>query len=100
MPEEERGVNKSNSSFVYLLVGLGVGWFLSAMLARKSGPETREKLSATLKESSAELKERATAAVETGRNVATGIAAAAKAGLETYRQEIAKAKAAGAGTES
>ena len=105
MPEEVTA-KKSNSTIIYFLVGLGLGSFISALFAPKSGDETRKYLSDKLKEGSEytrkkayELKKRTEAAVEHGRNTVTQkkeqIAAAVDAGQDVYKQEIAKAKAAG-----
>ena len=85
---EEPAAKKSDSTIFYFLVGLGLGSLISVLFAPKSGDETRKYLSEKLKDGSAytqkkahELKKRAAAAVDAGR--------------EAYQQEIAKTKAAG-----
>lgn len=107
---EELAAKKINSKGFYFLVGLGLGSLISVLFAPQSGDETREYLSDKLKEGSQytqkkahELRERAAAVVGHGKNMVTEkkeqIAAAADAGREAYKQEIAKAKAAGTETE-
>jgi gas vesicle protein len=43
---------KTDSKVSYFLVGLGIGWLISILLAPKSGEETREYLSQKAKEAS------------------------------------------------
>jgi gas vesicle protein len=107
---EELAAKKSGSRVFYFLVGLSLGSLISILFAPKSGDETREYLSDKLKEGSDythkkthELRERAAVVVEQGKNMVTQkkeqIAAAVDAGRDVYKQEIAKAKAAGTETE-
>jgi gas vesicle protein len=108
---EELAAKKSDSKVFYFLVGLSLGSLISVLFAPKSGDETRKYLSDKLKEGSEythkkahELRERAAAVVEEGKNMVTQkkeqIAAAVDVGHEAYKQEIAKAKAAGTETEN
>jgi gas vesicle protein len=93
MPEET--ASSRDSKLVYLLIGLGLGSLISILFAPKSGGETREYLTGKANE----LKKRAAMAVEQGENVITDrkerLIAAIDTGREVYKQEIAKAKAAG-----
>jgi gas vesicle protein len=108
---EELAAKKSNSKVFYFLVGLGIGSLVSVLFAPKSGDETREYLSDKLEEGGEytqkkahEMRERAAAVVEHGKNMVTEtkgqIAAAVDVGRKAYKQEIAKAKAAGTETET
>ena len=91
---------RTGSTFLYFVVGLSVGLSISALFTPKSGEQTR----ATLVLKANELKGRAAAAVENGKNMVSDkkdqIAAAVDAGREVYKQEIAKSKAAGSETQS
>jgi gas vesicle protein len=107
---EEVAAKKSDSKVLYFLVGLGFGSLISVLFAPKSGNETRDFLSSKLKEGTEythrkalELRQRATAVAEQGKNIVAHkkeqIATAVDVGREAYKQEIAKAKAAGTKTE-
>lgn len=107
---EDIAAKEGNSKVFYFLMGLGLGSLISVLFASQSGDETREYLSHKLEEGSEysrkkahDLRERVAAAVEHGKNMVTQtkeqIASAVDVGRETYKQEIAKVKAAGTETE-
>jgi gas vesicle protein len=96
---------KTDSKVSYFLVGLGIGWLISILLAPKSGEETREYLSQKAKEGSEyaqkkarELRERTEDLVERGKEVLTQkkeqIAAAVDVGREIYQREKSKEQGA------
>ena len=94
---------KGGSVPSYFLVGLGLGSLIGILFAPKSGAETRGYLLDKLRKGSEhtrkkthELRERAAELAKHGKNVVTE---AVDAGREVYKQEIAKAKAAGTETE-
>jgi gas vesicle protein len=108
---DELAAKKSDSKVFYFLAGLALGSLISVLFAPKSGEETREYLSNKLKEGSEythkkahELREQAATVVEDGKSMVTQkkeqIAAAVDVGRKAYKQEIAKAKAAGTETET
>jgi gas vesicle protein len=101
---------KGGSVPSYFLVGLGLGSLIGILFAPKSGAETRGYLLDKLRKGSEythkkthELRERTAALGKKGKNVVTQkkeqVTAAVDVGREVYKQEIAKAKAAGTETE-
>jgi gas vesicle protein len=90
---------RTGVNFLYFVVGWSVGLSISALFAPRSGEQTR----ATLVLKANELKGRAAAAVENGKNMVSDkkdqLAAAVEAGREVYKQEVAKAKATGTETQ-
>ncbi len=96
---------KTDSKVSYFLVGLGIGWLISILLAPKSGEETRKYLSQKAKEGSEyaqrkarELRGRTEDLVERGKEVLTQkkeqIAAAVDVGREIYQREKSNAQGA------
>jgi gas vesicle protein len=88
----------TGSRILSFVIGLGVGLLVSMLFAPMSGEEAR----ASLAYKANELKGRAAAAVENGKNMVADkkeqLSVAVDAGREVYKQEIGKAKAAGTDT--
>jgi gas vesicle protein len=107
---EELAAKSGGSNPFYFLAGLGLGSLIGILFAPKSGAETRGYLSNKLKEGSEythkkthELRERAASLVEHGKNMVTQkkeqITTAVNVGRKAYKQETARAKAAGTETK-